>query len=207
MFIFITLVVLLVLAGLAVVRAVIRSNYYVAEYNGMVAILRGIQGSLLGMSLHDPYLVGCLNARNDLSIIGFSQSGGHLDCRLMQLQDLRPAARAQVLAGLPAGTLDEAEAQLKELSANNLLPPCPPPRATSPPGSPTPATIGTTPPSATAPPTPSSGTPPNSTALSTAPVSPPPAAPATTSPTTTTQTVTALPPPPPQPGIDCRAAA
>jgi PPM family protein phosphatase len=207
MFIIVTLVVLLALTGLAIGRAIIRSNYYVAEYDGMVSIMRGIQGSLLGMSLHDPYLVGCLNARNDLSIIGFSQSGGHLDCRLMQLQDLRPAARAQVLAGLPAGTLDEAEAQLKELSANNLLPPCPPPRATSPPGSPTAATNATPPPSATAPPAPTSGTPPNSTPLSTAPVSTPPAAPATTSPPTTTQTVTALPPPPPQPGIDCRAAA
>jgi protein phosphatase len=200
-----TLVVLLALAGLAIGRAIIRSNYYVAEYNGMVSIMRGIQGSLLGMSLHEPYLVGCLNARNDLSIISFSQSGGHLDCRLMQLQDLRPAARAQVLAGLPAGTLDEAESQLKELSANNLLPPCPPPRATSPPVSPAPATSGTTPPSATAPPAPSSGTPPNSTPVST-PSSTTPAAPATTSPPSS-QTVTALPPLPPQPGIDCRAAA
>ncbi|HEV7578821.1 MAG TPA: serine/threonine protein phosphatase, partial [Mycobacterium sp.] len=167
------------------------------------------------MSLHEPYLVGCLNARNDLSIISQSQSVSHPDCRMMQLQDLRPAARAQVLAGLPAGTLDEAESQLKELSANNLLPPCPPPRATSPPGSPTPATNGTTPPSATAPSNPSSGTPPNSTALSPTPASTPPAAPATTSPTATppqaggtpTQTVTTLPPLPPQPGIDCRAAA
>jgi protein phosphatase len=210
MFIVVTLVVLLTLAGLAIGRAIIRSNYYVADYNGMVSIMRGIQGSLLGMSLHEPYLVGCLNARNDLSIIGNSQSGSHLDCRTMQLQDLRPAARAQVLAGLPAGTLDEAESQLKELSANNLLPPCPPPRATSPPGSPAPATNATTPPSATAPPNPSTGT-----AVSPTPASTPPAAPATTSPTTTppeaggtpTQTVTTLPPLPPQPGIDCRAAA
>jgi protein phosphatase len=206
-FIVVTLVVLLALAGLAIGRAIIRSNYYVAEYNGMVSIMRGIQGSLLGMSLHEPYLVGCLNARNDLSIISQSQSGGHPDCRLLQMQDLRPAARAQVLAGLPAGTLDEAESQLKELSANNLLPPCPPPRATSPPGSPSPATSGTTPPSATAPPSPPSGTPPSNTPVSTAPVSTPPAAPATTSPATPSQTVTALPPLPPQPGIDCRAAA
>ncbi|MEE3065966.1 MAG: protein phosphatase 2C domain-containing protein [Actinomycetota bacterium] len=207
MFIVVTLVVLLALTGLAIGRAIIRSNYYVAEYNGMVSIMKGIQGSLLGMSLQEPYLVGCLNARNDLSIISFSQSGGHLDCRLMQLQDLRPAARAQVLAGLPAGSLDEAESQLKELSANNLLPPCPPPRATSPPGSPSPATSGTTPPSAPAPTTPSSGPPPSSTAPSTAPVSTPAAPPATPSPTTPSPTVTTLPPPPPQPGIDCRAAA
>ncbi|HEV7584117.1 MAG TPA: protein phosphatase 2C domain-containing protein, partial [Mycobacterium sp.] len=48
MFIVVTLVVLLALAGLAIGRAIIRSNYYVADYNGMVSIMRGIQGSLLG---------------------------------------------------------------------------------------------------------------------------------------------------------------
>jgi protein phosphatase len=202
-FIFITLVVLLVLAGLAIVRTVIRSNYYVAEYNGMVSIVRGIQGSMLGMSLHEPYLVGCLNARNELSLISYSQSGGHLDCRLMRLQDLRPAERAQVQAGLPGGTLDDAIGQLRELSANSLLPACPPPRATSPPGGPT---SGTAEPSVTAP-TNSSGTSPSSPTPASTPANTPPAAPATTSPPNTSQTVTALPPPPPQPGIDCRAVA
>jgi serine/threonine protein phosphatase PrpC len=194
----VTLVVLLVLAGLGIGRAIIRSNYYVAEYNGMVSILRGIQGSLLGMSLHEPYLIGCLNARNELSLISFGQSGGHLDCRLMQLQDLRPPERAQVQAGLPAGTLDDAIGQLRELSASSLLPPCPPPRATSPPA--------TTEPNVTAPPTSSSTTPSSSASPTSSPASTAPSAPATTSPTTT-QTVTALPPPPPKPGIDCRAVA
>ncbi|ORW52894.1 serine/threonine protein phosphatase [Mycobacterium paraense] len=194
----VTLVVLLVLAGLGIGRAIIRSNYYVAEYNGMVSILRGIQGSLLGMSLHEPYLIGCLNARNELSLISSGQSGGHLDCRLMQLQDLRPPERAQVQAGLPAGTLDDAIGQLRELSANSLLPPCPPPRATSPPAS--------TEPNVSAPPTSSSATPSSSASPTSSPASTAPSAPATTSPTTT-QTVTALPPPPPKPGIDCRAVA
>ncbi|HWF30661.1 MAG TPA: protein phosphatase 2C domain-containing protein [Mycobacterium sp.] len=204
MFIFITLIVLLVLAGLAIVRTVIRSNYYVAEYNSVVAIMRGVQGSMLGMSLHEPYLVGCLSARNELSLISYSQSGSHLDCRLMRLQDLRPAERAQVQAGLPGGTLDDAIGQLRELSANSLLPACPPPRATSPPGGPT--TSGTTEPSVTAPTT-SSGTSPSSPTPTSTPANTPPAAPATTSPPSTSQTVTALPPPPPQPGIDCRAVA
>jgi protein phosphatase len=198
----VTLIVLLVLAGLGIGRAIIRSNYYVAEYNGMVSILRGIQGSLLGMSLHEPYLIGCLNARNELSLISSSRTGGHLDCRLMQLQDLRPPERAQVQAGLPAGSLDNAIRQLRELSANSLLPPCPPPRATSPPGPQGPtSTSGTTEPNVPAPTTPSSSTGPTG-----APASPTPAAPATMSPTTT-QTVTALPPPPLKPGIDCRAVA
>lgn len=204
-----TLAILLVLAGLAIGRAIIRSNYYVADYNGMVSIVRGIQGSLLGMSLHEPYLVGCLNARNELSLISYSPSGSHLDCRVMQLQDLRPAERAQVQAGLPAGTLDGAEAQLRELSANSLLPPCPPPRATSPPGSPAPMTSATAPPSVPGPPPSSSGQPSSSIPAS-PPASTTPAPPVTTPPTATatpSQTVTALPPPPPQPGIDCRAVA
>jgi serine/threonine protein phosphatase PrpC len=201
MAIVVTLVVLLVLAGLAIGRAVIRSNYYVAEYNGMVSILRGIQGSLLRMSLHDPYLVGCLDARNELSLISYQEIGGHLNCRLMQLQDLRQAARAQVQAGLPTGTLDDAISQLHELSTNSLLPPCPPPRATSPPGSPA-ATSGapqpgaTTSPSSITPVAPTSGA--TSSTASAGPI---------TSPSTTSPTVTALPPPQPQPGIDCRAVA
>ena len=209
MAIVITLVVLLVLAGVGIGRAIIQKNYYVAEYNGMVAILRGIQGSLLGMSLHEPYLIGCLDAHNELSLIPPSQSGGHLNCHLMQLQDLRAPERAQVQAGLPTGTLDNAKGQLRQLSTNSLLPPCPPPRATSPPAPRAPTTTGeTTEPNATAPGSSSSGTPTSTPSSTTS------AAPATTSPTTPpqaggtpTQTVTALPPPPLQPGIDCRAVA
>jgi len=208
----IALVALLVLAGLAIGRAIVRSNYYVAEYNGMVSILRGIQGSLLGVSLHEAYLVGCLDARNDLSVISSRDAGGHRNCHLMQLQDLRPAARAQVQAGLPAGTLDDAIRQLRELSSNSLLPPCPPPRATSPPGSRAPATTSGTPePGVTTSPsttihssgpslgpstseTPSPGKPPNGTGPATTPM-------------TTPTSVPALPPPEPQPGVDCRVVA
>jgi Protein kinase domain len=122
----VTLVVLVVLAGLAIGRWAIRNNYYVAEYSGKVSIVRGIQGSLLGISLHEPYLVACLNARNELSLISYGQSGSHLDCQLMTLQDLSPAGQAQVQAGLPGGTLDQAESQLRKLLAASLLD-CPPP--------------------------------------------------------------------------------
>jgi PPM family protein phosphatase len=205
LFIVVTLFVLLVLAGLYIGRTVIRSNYYVAEYNGTVAILQGIQGRLLGIALQSPYRVGCLNDRNELSLISYNESGGHLNCRLMKLGDLRPAERAQVQAGLPGGTLDNAIGQLHKLAATSLLPPCPPPRATSPPGSPAQTTSGTAEPSVTAPTT-SSGTPPSSPTPTSTLASTAPAAPATTSPTSS-QTVTALPPPPLQPGIDCRAVA
>ncbi|ETW21516.1 PP2C family protein-serine/threonine phosphatase [Mycobacterium gastri] len=205
----------LVVAALFIGRAIIRNNYYVAEYNGTVSIMRGIQGSLLGMPLHEPYLLGCLNARNDLSQISYGQPRDHLGCHLMKLEDLRPSERAQVQAGLPTGSLDGAIKQLRDLAANSLLPPCPPPRATSPPEPPTPTTASGTPEpsvtsSSTPPTTPTTTSPagaPSTTSGSAGPnhASTSPTAPA--SPSTTSPTVTALPPPPPQPGIDCRAAA
>ena len=129
MIIAVALVLLVVLAGLAVGREVIRSNYYVSAYDGTVAIMRGIQGSILGYPLQEPYLLGCLNDRNELSQISYGQPTDNLDCQLMRLQDLRPSERAQVSAGLPAGTLDDAIGQLRELAHSSLLPPCaPPPR-------------------------------------------------------------------------------
>ncbi|KZS67578.1 PP2C family protein-serine/threonine phosphatase [Mycobacterium ostraviense] len=205
----------LVVAALFIGRAIIRNNYYVAEYNGTVSIMRGIQGSLLGMPLHEPYLLGCLNARNDLSQISYGQPRDHLGCHLMKLEDLRPSERAQVQAGLPTGSLDGAIKQLRDLAANSVLPPCPPPRATSPPEPPTPTTASGTPEpsvtsSSTSPTTPTTTSPagaPSTTSGSAGPnhASTSPTAPA--SPSTTSPTVTALPPPPPQPGIDCRAAA
>ncbi|GFG65613.1 PP2C-family Ser/Thr phosphatase [Mycobacterium kubicae] len=207
----VTLLVLLVLAGLAIGRAVIRNNYYVAEEHGVVSIMRGIQGSLLGMSLHEPYRVGCLDNRNQLIVADYGQTGGHSDCRQMKLQDLRAPERAQVQAGLPSGTFEDAQRQLRDLAANSLLPPCPAPRATSPPEPSAPSTnsSGTPEPSTPQPPVPV--TPPSTTASSAtpSPTSASPAAPATPSTTSpsSSPTVTALPSPPPQPGIDCRAVA
>ncbi|CKR87187.1 Ser/Thr phosphatase [Mycobacterium tuberculosis] len=199
----VALVTVLMTAGLLIGRAIIRSNYYVADYAGSVSIMRGIQGSLLGMSLHQPYLMGCLSPRNELSQISYGQSGGPLDCHLMKLEDLRPPERAQVRAGLPAGTLDDAIGQLRELAANSLLPPCPAPRATSPPGRPAPPTTSeTTEPNA--PPSPASPSPTTSASAPTGttpaiPTSASPAAPAsppTPWPVTSSPTMAALPAPP-----------
>ncbi len=61
--------ILVVLAGLAVGREIVRSNYYVTQHDGTVSIMRGVQGSFLGYQLQEPYLLGCLNERNDLSLI------------------------------------------------------------------------------------------------------------------------------------------
>lgn len=118
---------LLALLGtsLLIGRAIIRTNFYVTAYGGTVAIMRGVQGSILGMQLQEPYLLGCLDSHGELVQISFKQSGDKLDCRLMTLQDLRPPARQQVRTGLPAGTLDDAITQLRNLARDSLLPPCP----------------------------------------------------------------------------------
>jgi PPM family protein phosphatase len=177
-----------VLAALAIGRTVIRNYYYVAEYNGAVSIMQGIQVSILGVPLHQPYSQGCLNSRSQLSVIRYGQAGKSGDCQLMKLSDLAESARAQVAAGLPAGTLEQADAQLRRLSTESLLPPCPPARAQSPPTS-TPSLAPTT----TQAPEPG--------ASPSVPEQPP----ASLSPTPAAPTVTALSPPPPQPGTDCRA--
>jgi PPM family protein phosphatase len=198
------LLVLVVLAALAVGRAMIRSNYYVSEHDGTVSIMRGVQGSFLGYPLQQPYLLGCLNDRNELSLISFDQSHDKLDCHLLGVNDLRPSERAQVIAGLPTGSLDNAISQINELAHSSVLPLC------APPAPPPPATTSRPPPSPIATP-PAPGpipSPPAPTPESPAPAPEPPApAPEPPAPTTTAPTVTALPPPPPEPGTNCRAAA
>ncbi len=203
MFFAAALIALLVLAGLAVGREIIRNNYYVTAHDGTVSIMRGISGSILGIRMQNPYLLGCLNGRAELSQISYGQSLDNLDCRLMQLEDLRPSERAQVAAGLPGGSLDDAIAQLRELARTSLLPPCPPPPAAPPTAAPT-ATPAPAPP--TNRPVPTGTQTPTAAQNTTAPTPSP--APATTgAPPPPSPTVTALPPPPPKPGTDCRAAA
>lgn len=185
------LVLLLAVAGLGVGYKIIRSYYYVSADGETVAIMRGIQGSILGVRLQTPYLLGCVNDRGELSQISYGQENSELGCELMRLQDLRPSERAQVSAGLPAGSLDEAIGQLRELARSSLLPVCAPPP----------------PPRGKAPAAPRSGT--------GAPAAPPTSSPAspTASPTQgptpspTSASPTPLPAPQQRPGTDCRAAA
>lgn len=206
MYIAATLVVLVVLAGLAIARQVVRNNYYVAAHDGTVSIMRGVQGSLLGYSLQDPYLLGCLNARNELSLISAGQSGENRGCQLLNVQDMRESERAQVIAGLPGGSLDEAIAQIEELARSSVLPICPtraPSTSRTPTPSPSPAPNSAPTPSPTGDPgegaSPRSGSSPAPETPTTVTAPPPPPSPA--------PTVTALPPPPPQPGTTCRAAS
>jgi protein phosphatase len=215
MFIAAAVLVLVVLAGLAVGREIVRNNYYVSDHDGTVSIMRGVQGSFLGVSLQEPYLLGCLNARDELSLISADQSRDTLDCRLLSVGDMRPSERAQVIAGLPSGTLDDAIGQIEELAHSSVLPVCasrtptPRPTTTTPPPTssapaPRPSTSGTPRSGTPAPETPrtvatSPGSPTSGSPAPPTPAPGPPAPPPSPSPT-----VTALPPPPPQPGTNCR---
>ncbi|MDI3313225.1 MAG: protein phosphatase 2C domain-containing protein [Mycobacterium sp.] len=138
----IALGVLLLLTGLAIGWNVIRSYYYVTGYGGTVTIMRGIQGSMLGVPLQTPYQQGCLNSRGQLSQISYAPATDRRDCHLLKLSDLRPSTRQQVASGLRPGSLDEAIKQLRDLAGSgSLLPPCPPPGSTPATPSPPPRTI------------------------------------------------------------------
>ena len=201
MFIVAALVVLLAVTGIGIGYRIIRNYYYVSAEDGTVAIMRGVQGSILGVPLQEPYLLGCINDRGELSQISYGQAHSQLGCDLMRLEDLRPSERAQVSAGLPAGSLDNAIGQLRELARSSLLPLCTPPPAarTTPqptsaprtiPGAPTVTTVPTTTSTTT---TTTTTTAPSATTATTTPTAPP--------------APTAPSPAPQKPGTDCRAAA
>jgi protein phosphatase len=203
------LLLVLVLAGLAVGRMVIQNNYYVAERDGSVYIMRGVQGNFAGMPLQQPFQVACLDARNSITNIGVDDDRS--GCNPLKVADLRESERAQVAAGLPGGTLDEAIRQLRELAQSSVLPIClpPAPRTTStptpPPTTPAPppgtsTTTSVAPPAPPPPPAPSSPDAPPGSEVPTTVTAPP-------APTTPSPTATALPPPPQKPGTDCRTAS
>ncbi|KQY07000.1 serine/threonine protein phosphatase [Mycobacterium sp. Root135] len=194
------LLLVLVLAGLAVGRTVIQNNYYVAESDGSVYIMRGVQGSVAGMSLQETFQIACLDSRNSITNIGVDDARG--GCKPLQVADLRESERAQVTAGLPGGTLDEAIRQLRELAQSSVLPICVPASARTttstplPAPSPTPSSASGAPSTTSAAPTTTAGSPaPEAPTTVTAPPPPP------------TPTGTALPPPPQKPGTDCRTAS
>ena len=182
-FIIAALIALAILGGIGVGYRVIRGSYYISAKDGTVAIMRGIQGSILGIPLQEPYLLGCLSKTGELSQISYGQSHSALGCELMKVQDLRPAERTQVAAGLPTGSLDNAIGQLRELARTSLLPVCDPPNPSPGPAPRSGSGAPAAPPTVAAPTTASSAGP---TASSAAPTPPAP-----------TQ----------KPGTDCRVAA
>jgi protein phosphatase len=189
------LLVLVVASGLFIGRMMIRSNYYVAEHDGAVYIMRGVQGSILGIPLQETFRVACLDGRSELRIMGVDDD--RANCQLLEVADLRESERAQVTAGLPAGSVDDAIRQLRDLGTTSLLPVCAPPapRTTPAPPPPPPTTSSGTPTTTTPPRGPAPGPAPETPSTVTTPPPPP------------TPSVTALPPPPQEPGTTCRAAS
>ena len=92
-----------------------------------VSVLRGVHGSVLGYDLQESHLVGCINVRNELSLISYGQlNDNRNECRFITVDDLQPSARAEVTEGLPTGSLDDAISQLRTLTTQSLLPLCAP---------------------------------------------------------------------------------
>jgi protein phosphatase len=127
--------VLLLIAGLAAGRGLIRNNYYVVAQGGSIYIMRGVQGSFLGIALQEPFKVACLNGDDESKIVDVGTS-----CRQLKVDDLKEADRANVDAGLAGGGLDQAIQTLSELVKTSLLPVC-----ASPPQPEIPATVTPTP--------------------------------------------------------------
>lgn len=203
----VVLIVLLVLAGLAIGLYFIRTNFYVAERDGDVYIMRGFPGSLPGYPLSEPYRLGCVDSRGAVTIIGADEPRDR--CQPLKVDDLFPAERTSVKDGLPAGSEDDAMTQLNQLAAKRMpvcLPPPPPPPPSS----------------TTAPPPPSnesSREPTETTRQSAEPSDTPTESDEPGTPRTVTSapppTTSATPTPPPTPtltkkqelGTDCRAAS
>ncbi len=190
------LVLVLLVAGLVGVRTWLRSNYYVGERDGTVAVFRGTAGSVLGVQLQSVEEQGCVAEDGTVALV--NPDAAPTSCDLLVLSDLQPAERGLVTAGLPGTSLDGARGQISGLVQRSLLPRC----STVPTSSPTtPATTtpATTTPGTTTPPT--AGPPPSAGAAPGTRTSP-----ATPS-ATPTPTGTDLATPAREPGRTCRAGA
>jgi serine/threonine protein phosphatase PrpC len=102
--------VVLVVAGLVGSFLWVRSQFYVGASNGEVVVYRGVDGSVLGLQLSSVQEGSCEPGLNG--------------CSPLLIVDLVPAARNQVVAGIQAGTLDDARGVIARL-AGEMLPLCP----------------------------------------------------------------------------------
>ncbi|NEW38348.1 serine/threonine-protein phosphatase [Nocardia cyriacigeorgica] len=173
--------------GLLVGYKMIRSNYYVGADSDRVVVMRGLPGSILGYSIHEVDLVGCVDPDGALTLVG-ADAEMPSDCSELKVDDLKQTGRDQVDKGLPPGSLDKAKDQMKVLADRELLPPCdtkssiPQPGVVVPPVAPPPGPAPTT--TAPAPPP----TPAPNGEGAPLPATPTPAAPTTTAPPTQPQT-------------------
>ena len=111
----VTAVVALGLIGLVGSTLWVRSQYFVGASDGQVVVFRGVDGSVLGLQLSSVQEGSC--------------QPGLDECTPLMVEDLVPAARDQVLAGIQAGSLDDARAVIARL-AGRMLPPCTSPTTT-----------------------------------------------------------------------------
>ncbi|MFE7418342.1 PP2C family protein-serine/threonine phosphatase [Rhodococcus sp. NPDC057529] len=177
-------------------RALVRNNYYVGADGERVTVLRGVPGSVLGYSLHEANLVGCVSDSGDLTLMSPTESPN--GCTVLEVDDLQPSAREQVRAGLPSGKLDDARNQMTRLAQNDLLPVCESESATTTTTTPAPSPV----------PTPAPAPVPETTAPAPAPAPAPPAAlPAPETPAPQTPTATPAPTVTQVPGQNCRTAS
>ena len=119
-----TSLLILVVAIFVVGRIVIGNSYFLTAHNDTVSIMRGIQGSVFGYPLQQPFRIGCLTPQNELKILspGDAQNG----CKPLKVNDLHPSERVQVITGLPGGNLEAAIKQMNNLVPGGLLPVCEP---------------------------------------------------------------------------------
>lgn len=120
--------VLVLLAGIVGVSALlVNSNYFVTEQDSQVVVKRGIPGEVFGIQLASVSQVACLTADGALTM--HDPDAIPEGCNVFTLGDLYEPARESVRAGMPSGSMAEANAQVSRLAQNNLLPPCEPPEA------------------------------------------------------------------------------
>ncbi|NKY36260.1 serine/threonine-protein phosphatase [Nocardia speluncae] len=186
-----------VVVGLVVGYKMIRSNYYVGADHDSVVVMQGLPGSILGYSIHEVNLVGCVTAKGELTL---ADNGAPLPegCRPLKVSDLEQTGRDQVERGLPPGTLDKAREQMRVLADRELLPVCKKTGSAAQPGV---VTTTPAPPPPPAPPMPTEAAPPAPATQAPGPNGEnpaPPAPPTTTAPAPTTTAV------PQTPGENCR---
>ena len=117
--------VLVLLGGIVGVSALlVRSNYFVTERDSQVVVKQGISGDVFGISLASVSQVACLTAEGTLTM--HDPDAIPPGCDVFTLGDLREPARESVRAGMPSGSLAEANAQVSRLAQDNLLPACEP---------------------------------------------------------------------------------
>ncbi|MFC6011698.1 PP2C family protein-serine/threonine phosphatase [Nocardia lasii] len=169
-----------VVVGLVVGYKMIRSNYYVGTDNDQVVVMRGLPGSILGYSIHDVELTGCVRGKDEIVLLDRGQSAP-TGCKTLKVSDLPQTLREQVRKTLPPGSLDQARESMLALK-RELLPPCPKKDAGAQPG-----VLPTELPPATPGGAPTPGTDQPATPTSTPEPAPAPPAPTTTVPPTTPQ--------------------